>query len=56
VLLDAAGDVRFGEPVTDVGSLRRRFDLVVAADGIFSAVREELFGPPAEARYTGVVA
>jgi 2-polyprenyl-6-methoxyphenol hydroxylase-like FAD-dependent oxidoreductase len=47
-------DLRFGTPVAAVAPLRREFDLVVAADGVFSGVREELFG--VRAGYAGTTA
>lgn len=34
---------------------RRRYDLVIGADGLYSIVREHLFGPDAKPRYTGQV-
>ena len=45
--------LHFGTPVRGVGPLREKFDLVVAADGVFSQAREELFGQTYQARYTG---
>ncbi len=33
----------------------RRYDLVVGADGLYSAVRERLFGPDVKPRFTGQV-
>ncbi|GIE96234.1 FAD-dependent oxidoreductase [Paractinoplanes rishiriensis] len=47
-------DLRFGTPVGSVVPLRAEFDLVVAADGVFSRVREEVFG--VRARYAGSTA
>jgi 2-polyprenyl-6-methoxyphenol hydroxylase-like FAD-dependent oxidoreductase len=48
--------LRFGEPVERVAPLRADFDVVVAADGVFSGTRAELFGDRYPARYTGVTA
>jgi 2-polyprenyl-6-methoxyphenol hydroxylase-like FAD-dependent oxidoreductase len=48
--------LRFGEPVGRVAPLRADFDVVVAADGIFSGTRAELFGDRYPARYAGVTA
>jgi 2-polyprenyl-6-methoxyphenol hydroxylase-like FAD-dependent oxidoreductase len=48
--------LRFGTPVRELGPLRDEFDLVVAADGIFSHAREELLGETYRARYTGSTA
>lgn len=45
--------LRFATPVRDLDALRRGHDLVVAADGIFSRTRRELFGAATAARYTG---
>ncbi|MFF5291789.1 FAD-dependent monooxygenase [Paractinoplanes globisporus] len=59
VLRDAAADgcdLRLGEPVGAVEPLRREFGLVVAADGVFSRTREELFGDRSRARYAGSTA
>ncbi|MFI5890440.1 FAD-dependent monooxygenase [Actinoplanes sp. NPDC051513] len=51
-----AGELRFGEPVDDLEPMRKGFDLVVAADGVFSRTREELFGDRYRARYAGSTA
>lgn len=51
-----AGTVRFGSPVADVPALTERYELVVGADGVGSAVRGATFGPRYRARYTGVLA
>jgi 2-polyprenyl-6-methoxyphenol hydroxylase-like FAD-dependent oxidoreductase len=48
--------LRFGEAVNDLGVLREKHDVVVAADGIFSRTRTSLFGDAYQARYTGVTA
>jgi len=58
VLQDALDDgvVHFRSPVEDVAPLQDEFDLVVAADGVFSRVRQELFGDTYRARYTGSTA
>jgi 2-polyprenyl-6-methoxyphenol hydroxylase-like FAD-dependent oxidoreductase len=48
--------LRFAEPVDDVAALMGAYDLVVAADGVFSHVRTQLFGDGARARYTGQTA
>jgi 2-polyprenyl-6-methoxyphenol hydroxylase-like FAD-dependent oxidoreductase len=52
----AQADLRFGEPVGDVAEHRARYDMVVAADGVFSRVRTRLFGAAFAARYTGSTA
>jgi 2-polyprenyl-6-methoxyphenol hydroxylase-like FAD-dependent oxidoreductase len=39
--------------VRGLGPLRENFDVVVAADGVFSHAREEVFGPQYRARYAG---
>ncbi|GAA2619634.1 FAD-dependent monooxygenase [Paractinoplanes durhamensis] len=49
-------DLRFGDPIGEVAALRGTNDLVVAADGVFSHTREELFGPRFRARYAGTTA
>lgn len=49
LLSGAVGDVRYGT----VGSVDPDADLVVVADGTFSATRASLFGPRFAARYTG---
>ncbi|HEX7744704.1 MAG TPA: FAD-dependent monooxygenase [Micromonosporaceae bacterium] len=58
LLLDAAPRLalRFAEPVDDIDSLRHKYDVVVAADGIYSGTRAQLFGTRYEARYSGVTA
>jgi 2-polyprenyl-6-methoxyphenol hydroxylase-like FAD-dependent oxidoreductase len=58
LLLDAAPRpaLRFGEPVGDVEPLRHKYDVVVAADGIHSGARAQLFGAEYAARYAGVTA
>lgn len=48
--------LRFAEPVEDLAGLREKYDVVVAADGIFSRTRATLFGDAYRARYTGVTA
>ncbi|MFG2142381.1 FAD-dependent monooxygenase [Streptomyces sp. NPDC048650] len=57
LLHDAAGPgtVRFGAPVDGarLPALERAYDLVVAADGADSRVREALFGPAYRAVYAG---
>lgn len=50
----AGADLRFGDPVEDVGTLDA--DLVVVADGVFSRARVQLFGPAYRARYSGTTA
>jgi 2-polyprenyl-6-methoxyphenol hydroxylase-like FAD-dependent oxidoreductase len=64
---ESGADVRTGVTVTDlIGSDddvevsfsdgdRRRYDLVVGADGLYSGLRERLFGPDLTPRYTGQV-
>jgi 2-polyprenyl-6-methoxyphenol hydroxylase-like FAD-dependent oxidoreductase len=58
LLYHAAGEsaLHFGSAVRGIEPLRGRFNLVVAADGVFSRVREELFGRTYQARYTGSTA
>jgi 2-polyprenyl-6-methoxyphenol hydroxylase-like FAD-dependent oxidoreductase len=59
ILRDAAAggcELRFGEPVDELDRFREGFDLVVAADGVFSRTREELFGSNGRARYAGSTA
>jgi 2-polyprenyl-6-methoxyphenol hydroxylase-like FAD-dependent oxidoreductase len=58
LLYHAAGGaaLHFGTTVRAIGPLREEFDLVVAADGVFSQAREELFGEAYRARYTGSTA
>jgi 2-polyprenyl-6-methoxyphenol hydroxylase-like FAD-dependent oxidoreductase len=55
-----AAALRFGVAIRDVGPLREEFDVVVAADGIFSRVRGAVLGDRSggrfAARYTGVTA
>lgn len=57
-LVDALGDVevRFGRTVADVRGLLDRYDLVVGADGINSAVRTAVFGTRSRPRHVGTVA
>ncbi|GIF39351.1 FAD-dependent monooxygenase [Actinoplanes xinjiangensis] len=47
----ATADLRFADPVHHPESLAA--DLVVAADGVFSHTREQLFGPAYRARHSG---
>ncbi|MEU4239609.1 FAD-dependent oxidoreductase [Actinoplanes sp. NPDC026619] len=47
-------DLRFGETITETRTLSERYDVVVAADGVFSRTREELFG--VKARFAGTAA
>lgn len=56
LLHSAASDceLRFGTAIESVTGLRAEYDLVVAADGVFSRVREEVFG--VRARYAGSTA
>ncbi len=64
VLRDAAGEVRTGMAVTDVATdgtvvvngKEQRFDLVVAADGVHSVVREKLWPEAGGETDTGVLA
>lgn len=58
LLCDAAPRpaLRFAERVDDVDPLRNKYDVVVAADGIYSATRAQLFGAEYAARYAGVTA
>jgi 2-polyprenyl-6-methoxyphenol hydroxylase-like FAD-dependent oxidoreductase len=66
----SGADVRTGVTVTDLidsddedGTVEvafsdgehRRYDLVIGADGLYSAVRQRLFGPDLTPRYTGQV-
>jgi 2-polyprenyl-6-methoxyphenol hydroxylase-like FAD-dependent oxidoreductase len=55
LLHKAAGEVEFGEPAPDVRALGG-YDLVVAADGINSPVRQALFGDAYRPRYVGATA
>lgn len=48
--------LRFGTPVEALGRLPEEYDVVVAADGIFSRTRTEVFGAAFRARHTGVTA
>ncbi|MET9299077.1 FAD-dependent monooxygenase [Micromonospora aurantiaca] len=48
--------LRLGAPVTDPGSLRDAYDLVVGADGINSVVRAQMYGRRYPLRYAGAVA
>ncbi len=50
------GVLRFSSAVHELAALREAHDVVVAADGIFSRAREELFGDRFRARYTGSTA
>jgi 2-polyprenyl-6-methoxyphenol hydroxylase-like FAD-dependent oxidoreductase len=49
-------DLRFGDPIGSVEPLRKEFDVVVAADGVFSRTREEVFGDQFRARFAGTTA
>jgi 2-polyprenyl-6-methoxyphenol hydroxylase-like FAD-dependent oxidoreductase len=51
---EKGADLRFGEEITEIKSLRERYDVVVAADGVFSRTREKLFH--IKARYAGTTA
>jgi len=65
--LESGADVRTGVTFTEVDPSddhvdvaftdgeRRRYDLVIGADGLYSKVRELLFGPALEPRFTGQV-
>lgn len=65
--LQSGADVRTGVTFTDLGpgddhvevaftdGERRTYDLVVGADGLYSKVREELFGAELRPRFTGQV-
>lgn len=48
--------LRFADSVDDVDPLRDKYDVVVAADGIHSSTRAQLFGARYAARYAGVTA
>ncbi len=48
--------LRFGSAIADASALQKDYDVVVAADGIFSGTREALFGARFGARYTGITA
>lgn len=50
------GVVDFSTEVTDVAPLREAYDVVVAADGIFSRTRAALFGDAVRARFAGATA
>ncbi|WP_326556483.1 FAD-dependent monooxygenase [Micromonospora sp. NBC_01796] len=52
----APGTVAFDSPVTDLAAYRTGFDVVVAADGVFSRTRTAIFGPGSAARYVGATA
>lgn len=57
ILHRAAGEVaelRFGSPVQRADAIDA--DLVVVADGVFSRIREQLFGPAYRARHSGSTA
>jgi 2-polyprenyl-6-methoxyphenol hydroxylase-like FAD-dependent oxidoreductase len=55
LLRRAVGDaaLHLGTAVRELRPLREKFDVVVAADGVFSQAREEAFGPDYRARYAG---
>jgi 2-polyprenyl-6-methoxyphenol hydroxylase-like FAD-dependent oxidoreductase len=65
--LESGADVRTGVTFTEIDSSgdhvdvlftdgeRRRYDLVVGADGLYSKVREHLFGSDLRPRFTGQV-
>ncbi|HEY2658045.1 MAG TPA: FAD-dependent monooxygenase, partial [Solirubrobacteraceae bacterium] len=65
--LESGADVRTGVTFTEfvptdhhvdvafADGERRRYDLVVGADGLYSTVREVLFGPNVKPRFTGQV-
>jgi 2-polyprenyl-6-methoxyphenol hydroxylase-like FAD-dependent oxidoreductase len=65
--LESGADVRTGVTFTEfvptdhhvdvafTDGERRRYDLVVGADGLYSTVREVLFGPNVKPRFTGQV-
>ncbi|WGW13926.1 FAD-dependent monooxygenase [Saxibacter everestensis] len=50
-----SGAIRFGSEVNGIQSVRQ-FDLVVAADGLNSKIRDELFGPRYAPQFLGAVA
>jgi 2-polyprenyl-6-methoxyphenol hydroxylase-like FAD-dependent oxidoreductase len=52
----APGTVSFDSPVTDLAAHRTGFDVVVAADGVFSRTRTAIFGVDSKARYVGATA
>lgn len=54
LIADAAGEVRFGIE-TELAELAE-YDVVIAADGVRSRSRDELFGPGHRPRYAGVTA
>lgn len=58
LLLAAAPErsLRFGEPVDALAPPRGTPDVVLAADGIFSRTREQVFGARSAARYAGLTA
>ncbi|MEJ3744588.1 FAD-dependent monooxygenase [Actinomycetes bacterium KLBMP 9797] len=58
VLADAlpAGTVHYGAAVDDPAALRDRYDVVIGADGINSAVRRAVFGAEPGLRHAGVIA
>jgi 2-polyprenyl-6-methoxyphenol hydroxylase-like FAD-dependent oxidoreductase len=65
--LESGADVRTGVTFTEIvpsdddvdvaftDGERRHYDVVVGADGLYSKVRERLFGPQLEPRFTGQV-
>lgn len=50
------GTVTFDSEVTELTPLRSRYDVVVAADGIFSRSRDALLGAATAPRYAGTTA
>ena len=65
--LESGADVRTGVTFSEIAPIdghvdvaftdgeRRRYDLVIGADGLYSKVRERLFGPDVKPRYTGQI-
>lgn len=65
--LESGADVRTGVTFIEIDSVdervevaftdgeRRQYDLVIGADGLYSKVREHLFGPGLKPRFTGQV-